>query len=108
MRRRLLDRLGPFDTSFRNTGDYDMYARARSVAEPLILRETLGRFRLHGDQLSFEPDVMARESRRVQEKNGTVDRKGWLLGRLLSLRLNLRNPAWLMAKKAGRIRFTAD
>lgn len=107
MRRRLLDRLGPFDTSFKNTGDYDMYARARGVAEPLILRETLGRFRLHGDQLSFNPDVMMRESRRVQEKNGTIDRRGWFLGKLLSLRLNLRNPAWLIAKKTGKIRFTS-
>jgi len=106
MRRRLLDRLGPFDTSFKNTGDYDMYARARGVAEPLILRETLGRFRLHGDQLSFNPDVMVRESRRVQEKNGTIDRTGWFLGKLLSLRLNLRNPAWLIAKKTGKIRFS--
>jgi glycosyltransferase involved in cell wall biosynthesis len=107
MRRRLFERLGPFDTSFRNTGDYDMYARARAVAKPLILRETLGRFRLHGDQLSFDPEVMDRESHRVQQKHGSVDRRGWVWGKLLSLRLNLRNPRWLVAKKLGRIRFTA-
>ncbi len=108
MRRSFLERLGPFDTSFRNTGDYDMYARARATAQPLILSETLGRFRLHGEQLSFRPEVMARESRRVQEKNGTADRLGWLLGRFLSLRLNSRNPRWLVAKKTGRIRFTRN
>ncbi len=108
MRHRFLERLGPFDTSFRNTGDYDMYARARALAKPLILRETLGRFRLHGDQLSFDPEVMARESRRVQQKNGSIDRRGWVWGKLLSLRLNLRNPRWLVAKKRGWIRFTAD
>lgn len=108
MRRRFFDRLGPFDTTFKNTGDYDMYARARAASQPLILRETLGRFRLHGDQLSFNPDVMARESRRVQEKNGSIDRRGWLWGKFLSLRLNLRNPRWLLAKKTGRIRFSAD
>ena len=108
MRRRFLERLGPFDTSFRNTGDYDMYARARALAKPLILRETLGRFRLHGDQLSFDPEVMVRESRRVQQKNGSIDRRGWAWGKLLSLRLNLRNPRWLLAKKRGRIRFAAD
>ncbi len=76
MRRSLWDRVGPFDTTFRNTGDYDMYARCRAVAAPLILQEVIGRFRLHGDQLSFRPEVMARESRRVQEKNGTVSRAG--------------------------------
>ena len=106
MRRSLWDRVGPFDTSFRNTGDYDMYARCRAVAAPLILQEVIGRFRLHGDQLSFRPEVMARESRRVQEKNGTVSRAGWIRGRYLSLRLNARNPRWLWAKKTGKIRFT--
>lgn len=106
MRRSLWEQVGPFDTSFRNTGDYDMYARCRSVAEPLILKDVIGRFRLHGDQLSFKPEVMARESRRVQEKNGTVSRLGWVRGKYLSLRLNARNPRWLYAKKSGRIRFT--
>jgi glycosyltransferase involved in cell wall biosynthesis len=108
MRRDLYEEVGPFDTSFRNTGDYDMYARCRRVAEPLILQRTLGRFRLHGDQLSFKPEVMARESLRVQEKNGTVDRIGWVRGKLLSLRLNARNPRWLIAKKTGRIRFVHE
>jgi hypothetical protein len=32
----------------------------------------------------------------------------WALGRGLSLRLNLSNPAWLVAKKRGRIKFTRD
>ena len=108
MRRDLYEEVGPFDTTFRNTGDYDMYARCRRDSKPLILRETLGRFRLHGEQLSFKPDVMARESRRVQEKNGTADRMGWVRGRLLSLRLNARNPRWLFAKKTGRIRFVPE
>jgi glycosyltransferase involved in cell wall biosynthesis len=105
MRRRFFERLGPFDTTFKNTGDYDMYARARALARPLILKETLGRFRLHGDQLSFKPDVMARESRLVQQKNGSIDRRGWVSGKTLSLRLNARNPRWLLAKKTGKIRF---
>lgn len=108
MRKAFMDRLLPFDTDFRNTGDYDMYVRARKLAAPLILDEVTGRFRLHGEQLSFDPDVMARESRRVQEKNGRVDRLGWLAGRYLSLRLNMRNLAWLYAKKTGKIRYVAD
>lgn len=108
MRKSFMDRLLPFDTTFRNTGDYDMYVRARKLAAPLILDDITGRFRLHGEQLSFDPEVMSRESRRVQEKNGRVDRLGWVAGRYLSLRLNLRNLAWLYAKKTGRIRYVAD
>ncbi len=106
MRRSLWDRVGPFDTAFRNTGDYDMYARCRAVARPLMLKDVIGRFRLHGDQLSFNPEVMARESRMVQAKNGTVSRSGWMRGKYLSLRLNARNPRWFYAKRSGRIRFT--
>jgi hypothetical protein len=44
----------------------------------------------------------------VQEKNGAVDRMSWLRGKYLSLRLNGRNPRWLIAKKTGRIRFTPE
>jgi glycosyltransferase involved in cell wall biosynthesis len=106
MRRSLYELVGPFDTTFKNTGDYDMYARCRAVSAPLIRKEIIGRFRLHGDQLSFKPEVMARESRRVQEKNGTISRMGWVRGKFLSLRLNARNPRWLYAKKTGKIRFT--
>ena len=106
LRRELLDLVGPFDITFKNTGDYDMFARCRAVAAPLIISDTLGRFRLHGDQLSYQPEVMARESARVREKNGERDRWAWVRGRALSLRVNARNPRFLLAKKAGRISFT--
>lgn len=107
LRRELFERVGPFDISFRNTGDYDMFARCRSVAPPLIISDTLGRFRLHGDQLSYSPEIMARESARVREKNGGADRWTWLRGRYLSLRVNARNPRFLLAKKTGKISFIA-
>jgi glycosyltransferase involved in cell wall biosynthesis len=107
LRRELFDRVGPFDTSFRNTGDYDMFARCRAVASPLIISDTLGRFRLHGDQLSYSPEVMARESAMVRDKNGGADRWTWLRGRFLSLRVNARNPRFLLAKKTGKISFVA-
>jgi glycosyltransferase involved in cell wall biosynthesis len=105
-RRGFYDRVGPFDTTFRNTGDYDWYARAMALSRPLILKETLGRFRLHGDQLSFDPDKMARESRLVQDRHGGRGARSYLSGKMLSLRLNATNPSWLIAKKTRRIRFT--
>ena len=81
MRRSLWERVGPFDTRFRNTGDYDMYARCRAVAAPLILKEVIGRFRLHGDQLSFRPEVMApREPSGPGEERDGPARGGYAAG----------------------------
>jgi glycosyltransferase involved in cell wall biosynthesis len=105
-RRSFLDGVGRFDTSYKNCADYELYVRALRIERPLILDDVLGRFRLHGDQLSFNPEVMARESRMVQEQHGGGDLWSYVSGRLLSLRLNARNPRWLVAKKTGSIRFT--
>jgi glycosyltransferase involved in cell wall biosynthesis len=105
-RRSFLDRVGPFDTGFKNCADYDWYVRALELQHPLILSATLGRFRLHGDQLSFNPEAMQLESRMVQERHGGRGASAFVRGKWLSLRLNARNPLWLIAKKTGRIRFT--
>ncbi len=106
VRRSFFERVGPFDTAFRNCGDYDWYVRAMKLSPPLILPQVIGRFRLHEGNLSYDEERMLRESRMVQEKHGYADRGSWALGRLLSLRLNARNPRWLVAKKTGRITFT--
>jgi glycosyltransferase involved in cell wall biosynthesis len=105
-RRSFWERVGPFDIAFKNCGDYDWYARALALQHPLMLRETLGLFRLHGAQLSFDPEKMEREARIVQDRHGGRSWTGWLRGRLLSVKLNARNPAWFVAKKTGRIKFT--
>lgn len=107
-RRWFLDRVGPFDIDFKNCGDYDWYARALKLQPPLILHHVLGRFRLHPGQISLDASKMERESRMVLERHGDPDRMTWMLGRALSLRLNASNPAWLVAKKRGRISFTLD
>ena len=106
-RRSFFDSVGPFDIAYRNCGDYDWYARAMLLSPPTILPDTLGRFRLHPGQISLDPAKMERESRMVRERYGGADRGAWLRGRFLSLRLNLRNPGWLVAKKRGRISFDA-
>jgi glycosyltransferase involved in cell wall biosynthesis len=105
-RRSFFERVGPFDVSFKNCGDYDWYVRALEFAPPILLPTTLGRFRLHGAQLSFDPEAMDRESRLVQDRHGGRSTSRYIRGRLLSLRLNARNPRWLVAKKTGRIKFT--
>lgn len=108
-RRVLWERVGPFDIAYRNCGDYDWYARALKIQEPMILQQVLGRFRLHPGMLSLDSAKMDRESRMVQERHGHRDGlTGFVRGKMLSLRLNARNPGWLVAKKTGRITFTAD
>ncbi|MBI3649230.1 MAG: glycosyltransferase [Actinobacteria bacterium] len=104
-RRSFFDEVGEFDLAYRNCGDYDWYARAIKLEHPHIMRETIGRFRLHPGQISLDPEKMRRESRMVQERHGRRDLAGAAMGRLLSLRLNAANPRWLVAKKTGRISF---
>ena len=106
IRRSFWEEVGPFDIEYRNCGDYDWYARALRLEHPLILPATLGRFRLHPAQLSLDSSKMIRESRMVQERNGGRDTWGFVSGKILSLRLNARNPAWLAAKKRGKIKFS--
>jgi glycosyltransferase involved in cell wall biosynthesis len=104
-RRSFFDRVGPFDTSYRNCGDYDWYARALKQSKPLVLRDVLGRFRLHEGQISLNLENMDRESRIVRERYGGEGRMAYLQGKALSLRLNARNPGWFIAKKTGKISY---
>jgi glycosyltransferase involved in cell wall biosynthesis len=104
IRRPFYERVGHFDTAYRNCGDYDWYARALRLQRPLIIRDTLGRCRLHEGQLSADAEKMARESRMVQERHGRRDLAEFVMGRILSLRLNVSNPRWLVAKKTGKIK----
>jgi glycosyltransferase involved in cell wall biosynthesis len=104
-RRSFFDRVGPFDTTYRNCGDYDWYARALGLSKPLVLKEVLGRFRLHEGQISLDLEKMDRESRRVRERYGGEGTMAYLQGKALSLRLNARNPGWFIAKKTGKISY---
>jgi glycosyltransferase involved in cell wall biosynthesis len=104
-RRSFFDRVGPFDTTFRNCGDYDWYARALKLSKPLVLPQVLGRFRLHEGQISLDLEKMDRESRAVRERHGGADRIAYLQGKMLSARLNARNPGWFVAKKTGKISY---
>lgn len=104
-RRSFFDRVGPFDTAYRNTGDYDWYARALSLSKPVVLPEVLGRFRLHEGQISLNLEKMERESRMVRERYGGAGRMAYLQGKALSLRLNAKNPSWFIAKRTGKISY---
>jgi len=104
-RRSFYDRVGPFDTTYRNCGDYDWYARALKLSKPIVLHQVLGRFRLHEGQISLNLEKMDRESRMVRERHGGADRMAYLQGKVLSVRLNAKNPSWFIAKKTGKISY---
>lgn len=103
VRRAFFERVGGFDPSFRQAGDYDWYARAMAIEPPLVIDQTLASFRLHGQNLSKDLSGMAAESARVQDRYGGRSLRAKAAGKLLSLRLNLRNPTWFLAKKRGRL-----
>jgi glycosyltransferase len=103
MRRAFAERLGPFDTSFKNCADYELYARALRVSQPAVVTEVLGRFRLHGANLTTNLARMRDESTEVQRRYGGLGPTAWMVGRWYSLKLNVRNPRWFLAKKTRRI-----
>ena len=103
MRRGFAERLGPFDTSLKNCADYDLYARALRVSQPAVVPDVLGRFRLHGANLTTNLARMHEESVEVQRRYGGLGGSAWVLGRWYSLKLNARNPRWFLAKKTRRI-----
>jgi len=108
VRRSFYERVGPYDTVFKNCADYDWYARAMRLSDPVILPDVVGRFRLHESNLSYDAGKMQSESRMIQERYGGTGAVSFALGKMLSLRLNARNPKWLLAKKTGKITFTPD
>jgi len=107
VRRDLFDQVGPFDSDFRNVGDYEWIARALSVTPPHLDRAVLGKFRMHDRMLSGDLEKMHAESAIVQERYGGRSVMGRIGGRWLSLRLNFGNPSWFLAKKTGRLTFGA-
>ncbi len=104
-RHEFFQRVGPFDATYRNCGDYEWYVRALRLSPVHMMRQTLGRFRLHPAQISLDTENLERESRLIQERNGGGSFSSYAWGRLLSLRLNARNPNFFIGKKTGRLKF---
>jgi glycosyltransferase involved in cell wall biosynthesis len=48
-RRRLIERVGPIDTRYRNAFDYELWLRMGAVARPAYLDRVLAYFRVHAD-----------------------------------------------------------
>lgn len=104
-RRSFFERVGPFDTSFRYAADYDWMARALSIRPPSLIARTLGRFRIHEENLSSNLPALRAEGERVRLMYGKLGSAGKVAGESLRVLINARNPGFLLAKKTGRLRF---
>ena len=68
----------------KNCADYDLYARALRVSQPAVVPDVLGRFRLHGANLTTNLARMHEESVEVQRRYGGLGGSAWVLGRWYS------------------------
>lgn len=103
-RRAFLDRVGPFDADFRFAGDYDWVARALETARPLRTSRVLGRWRIHDQNLSAARDDSMAESERIAGR-GPSGPLGSIGEWSLRVKVNARNPSFLVAKRTGRLNF---
>ncbi len=104
--REFFTELGGFNIDYRDSGDYEMFARALSRAPYARLARPVACFRRTGMNNS------AVNSARTERENGTVraefgpksafERQVWRY--VLKAWFNLANPGWLMHKLAGHTR----
>jgi len=65
--RAVIDRTGPFDTSFRLTGDWDLWLKVAEEYPIVAVPQVLTDYRVHGANTSRNKVAMLEESIRVQE-----------------------------------------
>lgn len=98
--------LGGFDISFRDSGDYDMFARALRVAPFARLNRPVACFRHTGaNNSAVNLKRTAAENARVRAAFGprtSVERALWRAA--LKLWFNARNPDWAVGKMRRRLR----
>jgi len=97
--------LGGFDISFRDSGDYDLFARALRVAPFARLRQPVACFRHTGcNNSAVNGERTARENARVRVAYGPrspIERAAWKA--VMKLWFNARNPEWAAGKLARRL-----
>ena len=106
--REFFTELGGFDIAYRDSGDYEMFARALSKTAYARLDLPVACFRRTGlNNSAVNQTRTARENAQVLEHFGpknALERKLWRT--LLRCRLNIGNPQWLAHKltDAARVR----
>lgn len=101
--RDFFEELGGFDKRFRDSGDYDLFARALARSPYERLPQPLTCFRRTGENNSAIHFARTRaENRSVREAFGPrsdTERAFWRF--VLRAWMNGRNPRWMMAKFTG-------
>jgi glycosyltransferase involved in cell wall biosynthesis len=94
--------LGGFNIAYKDSGDYEMFARALSAAPYARLAQDVACFRRTGlNNSAVNHDRTQRENRTVLSNFGPatdIERLFWRYG--LKLWFNLANPGWLACKLA--------
>lgn len=103
--RSFFEELGGFNIEFKDSGDYDMFARALAIAPYARIGAPLTCFRRTGMNNSVVNHVRALgENRLVLEARGPkspVERI--LLRTILKAWINFRNPHWMVGKFSGQL-----
>jgi glycosyltransferase involved in cell wall biosynthesis len=103
--RELFMELGGFDVSFRDSGDYDMFARALRIAPFARVNRPIACFRHTGNNNSLvNAERTRRENERIRDAYGprsNFERAVWKA--VLKIWFNGRNPEWLAAKLRRRM-----
>ena len=104
--RDLFRELGGFDISFRDSGDYDMFARALRAAPFARIGRPLACFRHTGaNNSATNGERTAGENARVRAAYGPRSSfEGAARKATLKVWLNARNPDWVMGKLGRRLR----
>ena len=74
LRRRLIDRVGTFDTAFASAEDWDFWYRCAQHTEFVFQPGVLSLVRLHGNQMTGNATRMAQAQRQFSEKHFCDDR----------------------------------
>jgi glycosyltransferase involved in cell wall biosynthesis len=106
MHRELFEQLGGFDKSFRYSGDYDFFVRARHRDAFLRIPRALSCFRRHGQNMSMRMDAaQLAENEAVAQRFGPSARWQYLAYRyLIKLWLNGENLPWSVRKRLDAAR----
>jgi glycosyltransferase involved in cell wall biosynthesis len=71
VRRRTLQRAGPFETRLRNTEDWEMWIRLAKTGPPAWICRPLLAYRVHPSNASLNIDEIVRGTRLIEEMHGT-------------------------------------
>ncbi|HEY8339351.1 MAG TPA: glycosyltransferase family 2 protein [Egibacteraceae bacterium] len=107
--RDLFAELGGFDTSYRYSGDYDFFLRARQREPFARIPRVLSAFRRHGANQSMSADpAHVAENERIAARYGYASPLLRQAARYaLKTWLNATNPAWFVAKRVDARRARA-